>query len=102
VVIEPEYVILYRDHLVPSMYTGIHFDPYAVVGDMDWDRSNRMQPFEKVHARLAERPPYVAIRGAPPLGEDDLRGYIEIFKDGDVRLLRERSLGPSEARSRNG
>jgi len=93
--LEAEYVYLYKDNLLFSVYTGIHDDPYVDVGTLDWDRSSRLRPIEQVHTRLAERPPYVAIRGNPPIAPEELRGYTEIFNRDGVRLLREESVTAS-------
>ena len=91
--IEPEYVLLYKDYLMYSVYTGIHGDPYVDVGGLEYDRSSRLQPIEKVYVRLAERPSYVAIRGAPALPPGALDGYVTLFDRDGVRLLRAASLG---------
>jgi len=84
-------IVLYKDNLLFSVYTGINADTY-LAPDHVFDRSiagSRLRPMAEVHDRLAQRPPYVAIHQAPvELAPDALQGYVELFNRDGVRLLR--------------
>jgi hypothetical protein len=86
------FITLYQDVLLFSVYTGINDDPYLTNHAFNSsDAGSRLRPIEEVHARLAERPPYVVIHNDLPVGlaPDALRGYEEIFNQDGIRLLRE-------------
>jgi len=89
------FVSLYQDVLLFSVYTGINDDPYLTNHVFNpSDAGSRLRPIEEVHARLAERPPYVVIHNEPSvqLAPEALHGYEEIFNRDGVRLLREASV----------
>ena len=92
------YTFLYKENLLISVFTGIDTDSYITSYQHDWSiAGGRIRPIEEVAARIAERPPYVAIhvRADPdPSNVDpspfavDLDDYVEIFREVGVRLLR--------------
>jgi hypothetical protein len=90
--IEPGEVVLYGDQLLYSVYLGINDDPY--IGNKDFDAASagsRKRRASKVHKRLAERPPYVAIHGDFKLRPGTLKGYTELFNKDGARLYRDDS-----------
>lgn len=100
------YTYLYKDNLLFSVFTGINGDLYITNYEPDWSiAGGRIRPIEEVAARIAERPPYVAIhvRADPDASNVDptpfatgLDEYVEIFNQDGVRLLRHEPRRVSE------
>lgn len=87
-------ILLYADNLLFPVYTGVNGDTFP--HEHFFDRSiagSRLTPTSELPARLATRPPYVAIHKDPlPLPPDALRGYSEIFNKDGVKLYRDDAL----------
>ncbi len=101
---------LYKDNFLFSLYTGINDDGYITHYQFDWSiAGGRLHPIEEWPARLATKPPYIAIhtRDDPSQADNidpmpfagDLTGYVELFNRDGVRLYRYEGEGTAKAAS---
>ena len=95
---------LYKDNFLFSVYTGINDDGYITNYQFDWSiAGGRLRPIDQWPARLATKPPYIAIhsRDDPSQADNidpfpfagDLSEYEELFNREGVRLYRRKGLG---------
>ena len=99
---------LYKDNFLFSVYTGINDDGYITNYQFDWSiAGGRLRSIDEWPARLATKPPYIAIhsRDDPSQADNidpfplagDLTGYEELFNREGVRLYRHESVVPKAA-----
>jgi hypothetical protein len=100
------YTYLYKDNFLFTVYTGINGDCYITKYKFDWSiAGGRLRSIDDWPARLATRPPYIAIHHRVDPGDPDnvdptpfagdLSEYDEIYGKGNVRLYRHRSVAPT-------
>lgn len=94
---------LFKDNFLFSVYTGINDDGYITKYQFDWSiAGGRLRPIEEWPARLATKPPYIAIhsRDDPSQADNidpfpfagDLSEYETLYDREGVRLYRHRSV----------